>query len=79
MERHEPKKPEIDRESLAADVGDEHPSTSADALLWLELADGAAREALAERLAQAHLFDPAHVVAHSVSTARNRRRTHEVP
>lgn len=34
------------------------PSTSEiGAILWLELADGATRDALVERLAQAHLVD----------------------
>lgn len=76
MQGDEVQTPEIDREVAAAGAADSDASTNeTDALLWLEFADGATREALVERLAQAHLFDPTRAPDDSAFTAPRRRRT----
>ena len=73
MQGDEVQTPEIDRQVVADGTDDSDPSTNeTDALLWLELADGATREALVERLAQAHLFDPTRAPDDSAFTARRR-------
>jgi hypothetical protein len=75
MQADEVQTPEVDREVVAAGAADSYPSTNeTDALLWLELADGGTSEALVERLAQAHLFDPTRVLDDSAFTAPRRRR-----
>jgi len=51
---------EIDREVVAVDIDSStYLSTNGSgALLWLALAEGTTRDALAERLAQAYLIEP---------------------
>ena len=75
MQGDEVQTPEIDREVVAAGAADSYPATNeTDALRWLELADGGTREALVERLAQAHLFDPTRAPDDSAFTAPRRQR-----
>ena len=56
--------------------GEARPDQAVDertnALLWLELAQGGIRDALVERLAQAHLMQPAPVIPRRKSEAPRR-------
>lgn len=72
-------KPQVDGEVAAGDEADSYRITNGtDALLWLELAEGATRNALLERLAQAHLIDPKRAAAESFFTGLRERGSEEL-
>lgn len=67
------KRPEI--EVVGTDVANSSQKTNGtDALLWLELAEGPMRDALVERLAQAHLTDSTRATANSALHASSKAR-----